>query len=259
VTLVVRDLTVRIGGRAVVDSVSFTLADGARLGIIGESGSGKSITALAILGLLPDGATATGSVELDGRELLGLPDVQLAKVRGKQIGVVFQEPRTALNPIRTLGRQLSEPLRIHDGMNRTEAKAAAIELARMVRLSEPERMVKLYPHQVSGGQRQRIGIGIALAANPTVLLADEPTTALDVTIQAEILALFDRLVAERGTSMVFITHDLAVLTKVASEVIVMAHGKVVERGSVSSILNAPQSPITQGLVAASIATGWKAL
>lgn len=255
-TLEVEDLAVSIDGRRVVDGVGFTLADGERLGIIGESGSGKSLTALAILGLLPRTATATGSVRLEGRELLGLRDRELAAVRGRRVGIVFQEPRTALNPIRTIGRQLVEPLLIHGLITRGQADGAAVELARTVRIPDPESAVRLYPHQLSGGQRQRVGIAIALACNPSVLIADEPTTALDVTIQAEIIALFDRLVDERASSLIFITHDLAVLSTVTTEAIVMAKGEVIERGSVADLLRAPQHPITAGLVEASIATSW---
>jgi len=255
-TLDVQNLTITIDGREVVRDVSFRLGDGERLGIIGESGSGKSITALAILGLTPSTARATGSVRLDGRELLTLADSELAAIRGRQIGIVFQEPRTALNPIRTIGRQLVEPLLIHGLLPRKRARDAAIELARTVRIPDPENAVNLYPHQLSGGQRQRVGIAIALACNPSVLLADEPTTALDVTIQAEIIALFDQLVDDRGSSLIFITHDLAVLSNVTTRALVMADGRVVERGTVVDLLEAPQHPITAGLVEASRATSW---
>jgi len=256
-TLQVEDLSIGFGDRTVVDGVSFEVADGQRVGIIGESGSGKSLTALAVLGLLPEDARLSGSIRFNDRELIGLADWRMANVRGRQIGIVFQEPRTALNPIRTIGRQLVEPLLIHRLIERRQAKATAIELAAAVRLPDPERIVRLYPHQVSGGQRQRVGIAIALACGPGLLIADEPTTALDVTIQAEIIALFDRLIRERGSSLVFITHDLAVLSQVSSDVIVMASGRIVERGTVRGLLDAPQHPVTAGLVQASVATSWE--
>ncbi len=255
-SLDVDNLSIAIDGRTVVRDLSFSLATGERLGIIGESGSGKSVTALAVLGLLPQNAVATGSVRLDGQQLLGLRDRELAAIRGKQVGIVFQEPRTALNPIRTIGRQLVEPLLIHGLVTKRDAVDVAIELARTVKLPDPESIVRLYPHQLSGGQRQRVGIAIALACNPTLLIADEPTTALDVTIQAEIIALFDALVDDRGSSLVFITHDLAVLSNVTTKAIVMADGEVVEHGRVVDLLGAPQHPITKSLVAASVATSW---
>ncbi|MCW4458410.1 ABC transporter ATP-binding protein [Microbacterium sp. MPKO10] len=256
-TLRARDLTVNIGGRTVVDAVSFDVADGDRLGIIGESGSGKSMTALAMLGLLPDGATATGSIRLDDREILGLPDRELARLRGSRIGMVFQEPRTSLNPIRTIGRQIMEPVRIHQRLGRAECRSRALELAKLVALNDPETLLSRYPHQLSGGQRQRVGIAIALAAEPQLLIADEPTTALDVTIQAEILELFDRLVDALGTSLIFITHDLAVLQSIVARALVLERGQVAESGSVEDLLRAPASPIARRIVDAARATSWQ--
>jgi peptide/nickel transport system ATP-binding protein len=257
VSLRVRDLVVEIDGRRVVDGVSFDVADGARMGLIGESGSGKSLTALAILGLLPDGVTATGSVLWDDLEILGMPDRQLAELRGDDIGIVFQEPQTALNPIRTVGRQIAESVRIHERVSRSGARARAIAEAERVSLPDPARTVDRYPHQLSGGQRQRVAIAMALACRPRLLIADEPTTALDVTIQAEILDLLGRLVADDGMSLVFITHDLAVLARIATDAVVLAQGRVVERGSVSDLLTAPSSPVTQALVRDATATLWR--
>jgi peptide/nickel transport system ATP-binding protein len=257
VSLDVRDLVVEIDGRRVVDGVSFDVPDGARVGLIGESGSGKSLTALAILGLLPDGVTATGSVLWDGREILGLPDRELAELRGDDIGIVFQEPQTALNPIRTVGRQIGESVRIHEHVSRKDARVRAIAEARRVSLPDPARTVDRYPHQLSGGQRQRVAIAMALACRPRLLIADEPTTALDVTIQAEILDLLGTLVADDGMSLVFITHDLAVLARIATDAVVLAHGQVVERGSVADLLSAPTSPVTQALVRDATATLWR--
>ena len=227
-TLEVTDLTVDIGERRVVDGVSFEVPDGSRVGLIGESGSGKSLTALAILGLLPDGAVAGGSVLWNDRELIGMPDRELATIRGDEIGIVFQEPRTALNPIRTIGRQIGESVRIHEGLSRAEARARAIAEASRVALPDPERIVARYPHQLSGGQRQRAAIAMALACRPRLLIADEPTTALDVTIQAEILELLLSLVEDDGMSLVFITHDLAVLSQIATHGVVLEDGRVVE-------------------------------
>jgi peptide/nickel transport system ATP-binding protein len=255
-TLVVRDLTIRFGNRVVVDRLSFTVPDGARFGLIGGSGSGKSLTTLAVLGLLPEGAEATGSILLDDVELLGLHERELARIRGLRVGVVFQDPQTALNPLRTIGRQLAEPLRLHGLAPRRQERAEALRLAALVRLPEPERMVDLYPHQLSGGQRQRVAIGMALACTPGLLLADEPTTALDVTTQAEILRLFDRLVADTGAALVFVTHDLAVLARISTEVVVLAEGRAVESGPVERLLSAPQHPVTAGLVAAARATSF---
>ncbi|MBM3714177.1 MAG: ABC transporter ATP-binding protein [Actinobacteria bacterium] len=255
-SLVVRDLRIEIDGRAVVDGISFDVPDGARLGLIGESGSGKSLTALAILGLLPDGATASGSVRWDDHEILGLPDRELARLRGDDIGIVFQDPRTAINPIRTVGRQIGEAVRIHERVSRREALRRAVVEAERVALPDPERIVARYPHQLSGGQRQRVAIAMALACRPRLLIADEPTTALDVTIQAGILSLLRSLVADAGMSLVFITHDLAVLAQVATHAVVLEHGRVAERGTVAELLRAPAAPITRALVRDATATLW---
>ncbi|WP_314096103.1 ABC transporter ATP-binding protein [Microbacterium foliorum] len=256
-SLLVEDLVVRIDGRPVVDGVSFEVPDGTRLGLIGESGSGKSLTALAVLGLLPDGASASGSIRWNGTELIGMPDRELARLRGDEIGIVFQEPRTALNPIRTVGRQIAESIRIHEGIGRRDARDRAIQEAARVRLPDPEAIVDRYPHQLSGGQRQRVAIAMALACRPRLLIADEPTTALDVTIQAEILALLLGLAEEQGMSLVFITHDLAVLAQVATHGVVLEDGRVVETAPVSTLLSAPASSVTKGLLRDATATLWR--
>ena len=256
-SLEVRDLTVDIDGHRVVDGISFEVPDGARVGLIGESGSGKSLTALAILGLLPDGASAAGSIRWNGRELIGLDDRRLAELRGDEIGIVFQEPRTALNPIRTVGRQIAESIRIHEKASKRDAATRAVAEAARVALPDPERIVNRYPHQLSGGQRQRVAIAMALACRPRLLIADEPTTALDVTIQAEILELLQSLVADDGMSLVFITHDLAVLSQIATDGLVLEDGRVVERAPVARLLTAPSSPVTRGLLRDATATLWR--
>jgi peptide/nickel transport system ATP-binding protein len=256
-SLEVQGLVIDVDGRRVVDGVSFAVPDGARVGLIGESGSGKSLTALAVLGLLPDGAQARGSVRWNGREILGLPDRELAELRGDEIGIVFQEPRTALNPIRTVGRQIAESVRIHEGLSKRDAAARAVAEARRVALPDPERIVNRYPHQLSGGQRQRVAIAMALACRPRLLIADEPTTALDVTIQAEILDLLRTLVRDDGMSLVFITHDLAVLSQIATHGVVLEDGRVVEQAPVAQLLTAPASPVTQGLLRDATATLWR--
>lgn len=256
-SLVVQDLVIEIDGRRVIDSLSFDVPAGARIGLIGESGSGKSLTALAVLGLLPDGARASGSIRWNGVELIGMPDRELAHFRGDDIGIVFQEPRTALNPIRSIGRQIAESVRIHTGLGRKEARARAIEEAARVHLPNPERIVDKYPHQLSGGQRQRAAIAMALACRPQLLIADEPTTALDVTIQAEILKLLHSLVDEHGMSVIFITHDLAVLAQVATYGIVLEHGRAVEHGPLSTLLTTPNSAVTQALLRDATATLWR--
>lgn len=256
-SLEVRDLVIDIAGHRVVDGVSFDVPDGARVGLIGESGSGKSLTALAILGLLPDGATARGSIRWNDRELIGLSDAELARLRGDEIGIVFQEPRTALNPIRTVGRQIAESVRIHEGLNRRDALQRAIAEAARVSLPDPAQIVRRYPHQLSGGQRQRVAIAMALACRPRLLIADEPTTALDVTIQAEVLELLHALVTTDGMSLVFITHDLAVLSQIATHAVVLEDGRVVESGPLSRLLTAPASPVTQGLLRDATATLWR--
>jgi peptide/nickel transport system ATP-binding protein len=246
----VRDLTVSFAATSVVDGVSFDIDRGRRLSIIGESGSGKTLTALSVIGLLPDTATVSGSVQLDGRELLGRTDRELSRLRGEQIAMVFQNPQTSLNPLMRVGRQIAEPLRRHHGMRRDEATAAAIELVERVGLPEPGRAARAYPHQLSGGQRQRVGIAIALACRPALLIADEPTTALDVTVQADVLALLADLIAAEGTALLFITHDVSLVPIVADELLVMRQGRVVESGDVASIIHAPQHEYTTQLLTA---------
>jgi peptide/nickel transport system ATP-binding protein len=258
VTLDVTGLTIVIGGQRVVDDLDFSVAGGGRLGLIGESGSGKSLTVLSVIGLAPEEAAVTGSIRLDGRELLGLSERELARVRGAEVGMVFQDSLSALNPLHTVGRQIAEPLRLHGRVSTRDARLQAVEAAREVGLPDPATIVDLYPHQLSGGQRQRVGIAIALISRPRLILADEPTTALDVTTQAEILALFRRLVDERGATLVFVTHDLAVLAQTTDDVVVLSQGKAVERGSVGRILQAPEHAVTRGLVAAARATTWSA-
>ena len=257
-SLVIDDLTVTVGDRRVVDGLSLDVPDGARVGLIGESGSGKSMTTLAVLGLLPDGARATGSIRLDGRELLGASERELAGLRGRVVGTVFQDPRTALDPVVTVGRQIAEPLCLHGRVGRRDARARAVAAAAEVGLPDPEAVVDLYPHQLSGGQRQRVGIAMALINRPGLVLADEPTTALDVTTQAEVLALFQRLVDEQRTSLLFVTHDLAVLSRITDHAAVLSHGRVVERGPVEQLLHRPEHEVTRGLVEATRATTWRA-
>lgn len=249
-SLEVENLCVSIGGTDILHNITFSLAAGERLGIIGGSGSGKTITALAIAGLLPRDAKVSGSVRANGRELLGLSDRELAQIRGDRVAMVFQEPKTALSPFRRLGRQMTEALAIHYHLGREERKAAALRLARQVGLSDPERMVRAYPHEVSGGQRQRAAIAAAICASPGLLLADEPTTALDVTVQRGILELFTEITDSAECSLVCITHDIAVVNQVADRVVVFEDGRIVEQGLVREILERPQHRVTQALIAA---------
>jgi peptide/nickel transport system ATP-binding protein len=249
--LEVHDLTVTTsGGRAILDGVSFTLDAGGRLGVVGESGSGKSMTALAVLGLLPDGMRATGRVLLDGTDLLTLPPRRLARLRGAEVAMVFQEPLTALDPLMTVGRQITGPLRLHRGLRGSAARDEAARLARLVHLDDTERILGSYPWQLSGGQRQRVALAMALACEPRVLLADEPTTALDVTVQAEVLDLLDDLVGRTGVALVLVSHDLPVVARVARDLVVMRDGRVVEHTTVGAALSGGDAAYTRELVAA---------
>ena len=219
-----------------VRGVSFSLARGGTLGLIGESGCGKSVTALALMGLLPESAVISGSIRLDGQELVGLVESDYCKLRGNRVSMIFQEPMTALNPMHTIGRQVAEPLRRHKGFSAAQARNEAIALLDRVGLPDAAKRVDAYPHQFSGGQRQRITIAMALACEPDLLIADEPTTALDVTIQGQILDLIADLVAERGMSMILISHDLGVIAENVQRMMVMYGGTVVENGDERNVV-----------------------
>ncbi|MFJ6573840.1 ATP-binding cassette domain-containing protein [Streptomyces sp. NPDC091292] len=246
----VRDLTIRTGeGHTLVDALSLTVAPGERLGLIGESGSGKSLTTLAVLGLLPDGMTAHGSVELAGTQIVGAGEKQLTRVRGRDAAIVFQEPLTALDPLMRVGRQLAEPLGRRRGLKGDALKRAVAEALDQVRLPEPDRIARAFPHEISGGQRQRVALAMALACDPKLLIADEPTTALDVTVQAEMLDLIDTLVQERDMAVLFVSHDLAVVAKVTDRVLVLKDGRAVEEGDVRDLVRAPREEYTRALVA----------
>jgi peptide/nickel transport system ATP-binding protein len=252
VLLAVRDLRVSFGrSHQVLHDVSFQLAAGQRLGLIGESGSGKSLTALAVLGLLPDAATASGSVQLNGRELLGLKDAELAPIRGQQLGMVFQEPMTALDPTMKVGRQVAEVVRLHRRPNGGSAptREVVLQMLRAVELGQAGRIANSYPHQLSGGQRQRVVLAMALINGPELLICDEPTTALDVTVQARVLAVLDQVLQRSGAACLFISHDLAVVAQVCSDVLVMLDGAIVDAGPVADVLGHPRHPYTAGLVA----------
>ena len=238
------------GPVAPVDGVDLNVPRGRTLGIVGESGCGKSMLSLAIMGLVPKpGRIAQGSVRLDGRELTALPPAAMRKVRGGDVAMIFQDPMTSLNPVHAVGQQIIEALRVHDRTGSGKAmRAAAIEALRRVRIPSPERRLDEYPHQLSGGMRQRVMIAMALACKPRLLIADEPTTALDVTVQAQILDLLRNLQAETGMSLILITHDLGVVAEMADDVAVMYAGRVVERASAASLFADPQHPYTIGLL-----------
>jgi oligopeptide/dipeptide ABC transporter ATP-binding protein len=234
-----------------VDGVSLSLRAGGTLGVVGESGSGKSVTALSILRLLPSatGRIVSGEIWFEGRDLLRLEERELRKLRGKSISMVFQEPMTALNPVYTVGRQIGEVLRLHEGMSRAEARARTIELLKVVGIPAPERRVDSYPHELSGGMRQRMMIAMSIACRPKLLIADEPTTALDVTIQAQIMDLLAQLREQLGMAVLLITHDLGVVAEFAEEVVVMYAGRIVEHAKAAELFSTPLHPYTQGLLA----------
>lgn len=232
----------------VVKDSSFRIDPGKTLGIVGESGSGKSMTSLAIMGLLPEGGKATGRIRFFGHDLLDRSDSEMRRVRGDKIAMIFQDPLSSLNPYYTVGLQIGEAYRAHRGGSKAAARNVAIEAMRRVKIADPDRRVDHYPHQFSGGMRQRIMIAMALCLEPDLIIADEPTTALDVTVQAQILALMKELQDETGTGMLFITHDLAVVSQVADEVLVMKNGDTQEHASAEEIFSNPQSPYTQALL-----------
>jgi peptide/nickel transport system ATP-binding protein len=233
-----------------VDGVSFSVDPGETLAIVGESGCGKSVTSLSILRLVasPPGRIVEGSIRFQGRELLALSEPEMRAVRGNLISMVFQEPMTSLNPVLTIGRQIAETLTLHRGLGRGEALAHAVEMLRLVNLPEPEARIAQYPHQLSGGMRQRVMIAMALACSPQLLIADEPTTALDVTIQAQILELMRRLKEKTGAAIVLITHDLGVVAEMAQRVVVMYAGRKVEEAPVEALFAQPRHPYTRGLL-----------
>jgi peptide/nickel transport system ATP-binding protein len=246
----VDNLSIDFGDRPAVDGISFEIGQGETLGLVGESGSGKSATSLALLRLLPPSATVTGKIAFGGYDLLALAEPEMRRRRGREIAMIFQEPMTALNPVMPVGEQIAEAVQAHHPeLSRAEVRSRVLESMHEVALPEPERRLRDYPHQFSGGQRQRILIAMAIVNRPRLLIADEPTTALDVTVQAQILALLNRLRKTHNLSMLFISHDLAVVSQVADRVAVMQHGKIVEQGAAAQIFEAPQHPYTRRLLA----------
>jgi oligopeptide/dipeptide ABC transporter ATP-binding protein len=250
--LQVEGLRVRLptaaGPATVVDGIDYEVETGEVYGIAGESGSGKTMSVLALMGLLPPGAAVGGSAVFEGRDLLRLPRSELRRICGRELAMVFQDPMTSLHPMLSIGTQLTEHVRLHLGLGRRDAALHALELLRQVRIPDPESALSAYAHQFSGGMRQRIAIAVALACGPKLLVADEPTTALDVTVQAGIIRLLDRLRRETGLAIVFITHDLGVLSAIADRVAVFYAGRVVEAGSRADVLGRPRHPYTRGLL-----------
>lgn len=250
----VKDLRVGLptarGWAQALRGVSFTMAKGQTLGLIGESGCGKSLTALALMGLLPERAEVSGSMRLNGTELVGMPEPQLCQLRGARMAMIFQEPMTALNPLHPIWKQIAEPLCLHQKMGAAQAKARALALLERVQLPRASERLEAYPHQLSGGQRQRVMIAIALACGPDLLIADEPTTALDVTVQKEVLALIQQLVREEGMGLLLISHDLGLMQDQVERVMVMYGGAVVESASTPELFAHRAHPYTQGLFAA---------
>jgi len=237
--------------------LNFDMQRGEKVGLIGESGCGKSLTALAIMGLLPARSQVIGSIALDGTELIGMPDEDMCKIRGARIGMIFQEPMTALNPLHTIGHQIAEPLLLHQRMTVSAAKLRTVELLERVQLPRAKERLQAYPHQLSGGQRQRVMMAMALACQPDILIADEPTTALDVTVQKEVLALISQLVSEDGMGLLLISHDLGLMRDQVDRVMVMYGGAVVESAPTEALFQTRLHPYTQGLFAARPQLGLK--
>ncbi len=252
--LQVNDLAVDLpspgGPVRIVDGVSFDVGEGESVGVVGKSGSGKTMTALALMGLAPEGASVAGSIRFEGRELVGLDDEAMGSLRGNRIAMIFQEPMTALNPLHRVGAQVGEPLALHRGLSRSAAFVEALRLLGRVRLADPERAARAYPFELSGGERQRAMIAMAIGCGPRLVIADEPTTALDVTVQAQILALIDGLRAESGMALILVSHDLAVVAGHCDRVAVMYGGLILERGPVDAVLGAPRNPYTRALLEA---------
>ncbi|MGP4020649.1 ABC transporter ATP-binding protein [Saccharopolyspora sp. 5N708] len=250
----VRDLHVRFptptGPVHAVAGVSFTVLPGETVAVVGESGSGKSVSSLAVLGLLGSGSIAAGSVLLRGEELVGADPERLRRLRGAEIAMIFQNPMSSLDPLFTIGDQVVEALRVHRTLSRREARERAVDLLREVGLPDPQRRMRSYPHELSGGQQQRVMVAIALACEPALIIADEPTTALDVTVEAQILDLLRTMQRERATALLFITHDMGVVAEMADRVVVMYAGRVVEHGPVTEMLRAPRNPYTRALIEA---------
>jgi peptide/nickel transport system ATP-binding protein len=250
------ELPTRRGTLAAVDGVSFTIEPGRVLGVVGESGAGKSLTGAAVIGLLePPLRIAGGRILFDGRRIDTLPYEQMRRIRGREIGAIFQDPLTSLNPLYTVGRQLTETILTHTEMTPTRARRRAVELLAEVGIPSPERRVDAYPHQFSGGMRQRVVIALALCASPRLVIADEPTTALDVSIQAQIIALLKRLCREHGTAVMLVTHDMGVIAETADDVAVMYAGRIAEIGPVRDVIGNPRHPYTAGLMASIPAIG----
>ena len=243
----IQDLNLSINGTSILEAVSIEISPGEVCGIIGESGSGKSLTAFSVMQLLPDGATSRGTIELDGLNVLDADEASLCAMRGKSVGMVFQEPMTALNPLQTIGQQVAETIRIHERITKSEALKRAAETLERCELPQDKFPLTRYPHELSGGQRQRVVIAMAIALRPKLLIADEPTTALDVTTQAEILVLLKQLVKKDGMGLMLITHDLAVVAQMADTIKVLRHGHEVEEAPTSQMLSAPEQPYTKSL------------
>ena len=258
--LEVEDLKVefptRRGVLTAVDGLSLSIGEGEVLGVVGESGAGKSLTGSAIIGLLePPGRIGGGEIRFDGRRIDNLPPEEMRKIRGKQIGAIFQDPLTSLNPLYTIGRQLTETIRVHLDLDAGAARARALALLGEVGIPAAEQRIDHYPHQFSGGMRQRVVIALALAANPRLVIADEPTTALDVSIQAQIIALLKRLCRDHGTAVMLVTHDMGVIAETAHRVAVMYAGRIVEVGAIRDVVKSPKHPYTVGLMGAIPAIG----
>ena len=258
--LQVRDLRIEIPTRrgvlTAIDGVSFDISDGEILGVVGESGAGKSLTGAAIIGLLePPLRIVGGEITLEGQRIDNLPYARMRAIRGKKIGAIFQDPLTSLNPLYTIGRQLIETIQTHTDLSASKARDRSIELLREVGIPAPERRIDAYPHQFSGGMRQRVVIALALCANPRLIIADEPTTALDVSIQAQILALLKRLCRDHGTAVMLVTHDMGVIAETAHRVAVMYAGRIAELGPVREVVKHPKHPYTEGLMGAIPAMG----
>lgn len=248
--LEIRDLKVSIGAREILHGITIDLVPGKITGLAGESGSGKSITGLAMLGLLPANATTSGEIRFDGRNVLTLSERDLGKLRGQQIGMVFQDPTASLHPMLTIERQLTDHLRAHTGVSKAEARKRALDVLEKVKVPSPETALKKYPHQFSGGQLQRIAIAVAIICEPRVLIADEPTTALDVTVQAGVLRLLRQLCDDLGLAIMLITHDLGVMSSLADRIAVLRQGEIVEEGARYDVLRNPQHEYTRALIEA---------